>query len=96
MFTNDYSLAESGAKTSPVEKEEDNKESKSKETGKQKNEITIDAAAAGPKSSDSEQKEDAKKDLADQSEAHKQPADTVGEPEPEAEMSYETQPENTE
>ncbi|XP_039982483.1 M-protein, striated muscle isoform X2 [Xiphias gladius] len=87
---------ESGAKTPPVEKEEDNKESKSKETGKQKNEITIDAAAAGPKSSDSEQKEDAKKDLADQSEAHKQPADTVGEPEPEAETSYETQPENTE
>ena len=86
MFTNDYSLVEPGAKTPPAEKDKDKKERKCKEPGKQKNEITVDAAA-GPKSSDSEQKEGAKGDLADQSEAHKQPADTVGESEPEAEKS---------
>lgn len=80
-------------KTPLVEKEKDKK--KSKESEEQKNEITADVAAE-PRSSDSKKTEDIKVNLADQLEACEQPADRVEEPEPEAETSQETQPENIE
>lgn len=86
---NDCSLAESVAKTLHVEKLEDNEESKvQKDEGK----VAVDAAE-GPKASHSEQTKDAKEEVddqpltSDQSEAPKQPADTVEEPEPQAECS---------
>lgn len=89
MFTNDCSLAESVTKTLPLEKDEDNKESKSKEFEVRKDEKVAVDVAAEPKASDSEQT-DAKEEVADQSEAPEQHVDTVEEPEPQAGAQWNT------
>lgn len=87
MFTDGRSVAESVTKTLLVEKLEDNEES---EVQKDEGKVAVDEAEE-PKASHSEQTEDAKEEVADQpltsdqSEAPEQPADTVEEPEPQAE-----------
>lgn len=91
MLTNSCSLAESVTKTLLVEKLEDKE---GPEVQKDEGKVAVDAAEE-PKASHSEQTEAAKEDVgdqpltSDQSEAPEQPADTVEEPEPQAE----TQPE---
>lgn len=89
IFTNDRSLAESVTKTLPVGKVEENKESQvQKDEGK----VSVDTAAE-----DSEQKEAAKREVADQpftsdqSESFEQPADTAEEPEPLVETASNTE-----